>query len=68
MVQDIDLIVNNDWGSDMIDLKHDFIKGDGSYKPFTQKEAIEMSKALGSIYSISHGVACVCGNKYIKPK
>ena len=62
MLKDINDIVDNDWGFEMVDMKHNL--RNGGYHKFTQKEAQEMSKALGNIYSISHGIYCVCGNKY----
>lgn len=66
MLKDIDQMVNNDWGSEMVDMKHDLrdLRTKTKYLKFTQKEAIEMSVAIGKIYSISHGITCVCGNKY----
>lgn len=35
-------------------------------KPFTQEEAMEMAKRIGRVYSIAHGLRCVCGNKYLE--
>jgi predicted methyltransferase len=59
MLKAIDEIVNNDWGFEMIDMKHDFNSKDkDKYLNFTQAEAIEMSKALAKIYRISHTISC----------
>ena len=52
MIEAIDEIVNNAWGFEMIDCHVD--------TKFTQKEAQEMSKALGRIYKISHCLYCCC--------
>ena len=67
MLEDIDKIVNNDWGFDMVDGKAKEAREGKITKwdKFTQKEAQEMSEALGKIYKISHGVHCVCGDKYL---
>lgn len=59
MVEDINNIVDNDWGFE-IDC-HSLPNS----KPFSQEESEEMANALMRIYSISHGVYCGCGNKYI---
>ena len=61
MIEAIDKLVDNDWGFEMIDLKHDLhSKKKNAYLPFTQEEAIEMSEALGKIYQIAHCVHCCC--------
>lgn len=62
MLEAIDAIVNNDWGFEVIDLKCDMrdLTNKDKYYKFTQKEAIEMSKALGKIYQISHCLHCCC--------
>ena len=67
MLEAINEIVGGNWGFEMVDGKVDltnveFLK-DGKtakikYYPFTQKEAIEMSQALGNIYQIAHCVHC----------
>lgn len=59
MLEEIDALVNNDWGFDIDchSLPHS--------KPFTQAEAKEMARVLMKIYTISHGIDCVCGNKYL---
>ena len=53
MVIDIDNLLESDWAFEMIDGKN--LPG---AKPFTQKEAKEMSKVLGQIYMIAHCVHC----------
>jgi hypothetical protein len=63
MVKEINEIVNNDWAylvtDDMINLPS------GKYDEFTQKQAQEMSKAIGRIYMIAHAINCDnCGKKY----
>ena len=58
MVRDIDVLVNNDWGFEIVDVK----------SKFTQKEAREMSAVLGKIYTISHCITCnACNVKYRLP-
>lgn len=60
MLRDIDKLVNNDWAADMETKTLDT-------KPFTQKEAKEMAKTIGKVYSISHALHCVtCSLKYRK--
>jgi len=62
MLEDIDELVNTDFGEDMEGkavLDHQ--------KPFTQKEAKQMATLLANVYSISHGIHCTsCGRKYLK--
>ena len=60
MLREIDKLVNNDWGFEMIDCKMM-----PKAKPFTQKEAKEMSQRLGQIYLISHCITCTaCQIRY----
>ena len=60
MVREIDKIVNSDWGFEMVDCRRM-----PDSKPFTQKEAEEMSDALGEIYRIAHCISCkACQSKY----
>ena len=62
MLTEIDKLVDNDWGFEIIDCKNM-----PNAKPFTQKEAREMSKVLGQIYSIAHCISCPpCQGKYAK--
>ena len=60
MLEDIDALVNNDWGYDIeshaLPPSHDF----------TQAEAIQMAEVIGQVYTIAHAVHCAaCGKKYV---
>ncbi len=62
MISDIDKLLQSDWAFDVIDCK--------SFpdSKFSQKEAKEMSKVLGQIYSIAHCIHCKsCQTKYLTP-
>lgn len=59
MLQEIDELVGTNFLHDMD------MKGLPKSKPYTQKEAEEMSKILGQVYMISHAIHCKpCGRKY----
>lgn len=58
MIVDINEIVNNEWYAEME------MKLLPRSRPFTQKEAKEMCKAIGDVFLIAHGITCVCGDKY----
>ena len=59
MLHDIDNLLQSDEAASFIDHGY-WLDG----KDFTQGEAREMSRLLGLVYSISHGVTCRCGDKY----
>ena len=60
MVKDIDDLLETDQAADLVDHVH-WIHPEAD---FTQEDAIEMSKLLGKIYMIAHGITCCCGDKY----
>jgi hypothetical protein len=61
MVLEINELVDNDWGFDMIDCKN--VPG---ATPYTQEESRQMAHVLGRIYSISHCVECgACQGRYV---
>lgn len=60
MLQEIDAVVNNDWGFD-IDCRALHPE-----QEWTQKEAQEMADALMKIYTISHCISCKgCQSRYM---
>jgi len=60
MVKDIDELLQTDEAAALVDHIH-WIHPEAE---FTQEDAAKMSKLLGQIYQIAHGITCVCGNKY----
>ena len=63
MVEDIDDLVESDFCLDM-DCKN--LPGS---EPVTQKEAREMIRIIGEVYSIAHCIHCeACRDKYLKKK
>jgi hypothetical protein len=58
MLKNINELVDNDFCMDMD--CHNLPNS----KPFTQDEAQQMSRIIGQVYSIAHGIHCTCGDKY----
>jgi len=59
-VEEIDELVNNDFGQDME------LKQMPNSKPYTQKEAREMAQIISLVYSKSHCITCeACQRKYL---
>lgn len=52
-LSEIDALVNNDWGFEVVDEMNM-----PNARPFSQEQAKEMSRVLGKIYSISHRISC----------
>ena len=62
MVSEINDLVETDFSFDM-----SCKRGLPDQKDFTQDEAKEMAGIIGQVYSIAHGITCICGNKYAHP-
>lgn len=63
MVEEIDKLVNTDFGEDM-NFKANILVN-GKYREITQEEAREMANIIGQVYLISHAIDCEnCGKKY----
>jgi hypothetical protein len=64
MILDILEFVEDDFSFEM-DCKVSLPGKDGKPREFTQEEAIEMARRLGSIYSIAHCEHCsACAERY----
>lgn len=64
----IDSITGSDWSYSVTDEKvdlHETTADKTVYREFTQKEAQEMSEALGQIYMIAHTIHCeACDSRW----
>lgn len=63
MVEEIDKLVNTDFGEDMSFKAN--VTVNGEYKEISQEDARKMANIIGSVYLISHAIDCDnCGKKY----
>lgn len=68
MLREIDGIVSGDWGYSVTDDMAILDENNPHmYKDFTQKQAREMSQAIGRVYMIAHAIHCTaCQGRYVK--
>ena len=63
MLQEIDVLVNNDFCNEM---EYNSVLNSKYTRKYTQKEAKQMADLLGKVYSISHCIHCkMCQRKYL---
>jgi len=63
MIEEIDILVDTDWGEEMSLLAN--ITTNGKYKEISQEDARAMANVIGQVYLISHSLHCSnCCKKY----